>query len=246
MVFGKNMKRNGLLALLISGSILTGCQQIDSISNSTANTFNKGKNAFGDWVEKSSFNEFQQMTNTSIRDKFLFYVNDERDRKVVYLAKPLVASGFNIEKRTTGTIHLVKLVNHEGTFAEANRRINNGIYNSEKDLPAKYFVDQARAQGHEVRVYKSFLSSQVNGGLVQVIKDFDGANNRYDVDPVYVEFNKENRPVAIMTRSWQTLAGIGVDSRIYTNIYFAQDGLRWFENRFTNSTLDNALLRVYR
>ena len=128
------MKRNGLLALLISGSILTGCQQIDSISNSTANTFNKGKNAFGDWVEKSSFNEFQQMTNTSIRDKFLFYVNDERDRKVVYLAKPLVASGFNIEKRTTGTIHLVKLVNHEGTFAEANRRINNGIYNSEKEF----------------------------------------------------------------------------------------------------------------
>lgn len=72
-----------------------------------------------------------------------------------------------------------------------------------------------------------------------------GAQNRYDVDPAFVEFDKNGSPVAIMTRSWQTISAIGVDSRLYTNIYFAQDALRWFENNFSNRYLEDSLLRKY-
>ncbi len=62
----------------------------------------------------------------------------------------------------------------------------------------------------------------------------------------FVEFDKEGSPVAIMTRSWQTISAIGVDSRIYTNIYFTQDTLRWFENNFSNRYLKDSLIRIYK
>lgn len=49
-----------------------------------------------------------------------------------------------------------------------------------------------------------------------------------------------------MTRSWQTIAAIGVASRIYTNIYFGEATMRWFENNFSNRYLENALIRTIR
>lgn len=229
------MKIKGLVLVLTSALLFTGCQ-----------TVTQGTTKLGDWMEKSSLNEFEQITHKGIRDKFLWIEQQENGRKRVQLAKPLIAAKFGIEKRNVNSLFLVHYVNHEANFIEANRKIENGIYNSEQDLAAKYFVDQAKANGHEVRVYKSKISGRVNNGLVQPIKEINGASNLYDVDPVFVEYDKDKRVVAIMTRSWQTISGIGVDSRIYTNIYFGGDGLRWFENNFSNSYLSDNLLRVYR
>ena len=95
-------------------------------------------------------------------------------------------------------------------------------------------------------MYKKNINTDLNRGLVQSITEFNGAVNRYDVDPAFVEFDKEGRPVAIMTRSWQTISTIGVDSKIYTNIYFAQDALRWFENNVSNRYLEDSLIRIYK
>ena len=108
------------------------------------------------------------------------------------------------------------------------------------------FIEQALAKGHQVRMYKKNINTDLNRGLVQFITEFNGAANRYDVDPAFVEFDKEGSPVAIMTRSWQTISAIGVDSRIYTNIYFSQDALRWFENNFSNHYLEDSLIRTIR
>ncbi|MFW1744555.1 hypothetical protein [Acinetobacter johnsonii] len=95
-------------------------------------------------------------------------------------------------------------------------------------------------------MYKKNINSDLNRGLVQSITEFNGAANRYDVDPAFIEFDKDGNPVAMMTRSWQTISAIGVDSRIYTNIYFAQDALRWFENNFSNRYLEDSLIRTIR
>lgn len=240
------MKIKGLVLALSTAVLFSGCQTVESVTSSTMNSLNQGASKFGDWMEKSSINEFENTTHKGIRDKFLWIDVNENGRKVVRLAKPLIASNFKIEKRSINSLFLVTYVNHEANFVEANRKIKNGIYNSEQDIAAKYFVDQAKANGHEVRVYKSSISGRVNNGLAQAIKEINGASNLYDVDPVFVEYDKEKRVVAIMTRSWQTISAIGVDSRIYTNIYFGGDGLRWFENNFGNNYLENALLRVYR
>lgn len=240
------MKLKGVLAILTSTLLFTGCQTVQSIGDSTVKSITKGTSSIGDWMESSSLKEFENMSHKGIRDKFLWIEEQENGRKRVQLAKPLIAANFKQEKRSINYLFLVLNANHEANFVEANRRIINGIYNSEKDLAAKYFVDQARANGHEVRVYKSAISGRVNYGLVQPIKQFEGAHNLYDVDPVFVEYDKNGRVKAIMTRSWQTLAGIGVDSRIYTNIYFGGEGLRWFENSFSNSYLQDNLLTVYR
>lgn len=153
---------------------------------------------------------------------------------------------FKLEKRTMVSIYLEKYINHEANFNEANRKINNGIYISEKDLASKMFIDQALVKGHQVRMYKKNINGDLNRGLVQSITEFNGAVNRYDVDPAFVEFDKDGSPIAIMTRSWQTISAIGVDSRIYTNIYFTQDAMRWFENNFSNRYLEDSLIRTYK
>ncbi|MDC5511754.1 hypothetical protein NRA54_19320, partial [Acinetobacter baumannii] len=97
------------------------------------------------------------------------------------------------------------------------------IYISEKDLAAKMFIEQALAKGNEVKQYKKNINALINQGLKQPITEFNGASNRYDVDPVLIEFDKSGSPVAIMSRTWQTISAIGVDSRIYTNIYFGNE-----------------------
>lgn len=200
--------------------------------------------AYDGWVSKGTQRVWDEMSNKDIRNKFLV-LSSRSDNNVIILNQSLINDKFKLEKRTMGSIHLEKYINHEANFNEANRKINNGIYISEKDLASKMFIEQALAQGHQVRMYKKNINTDLNRGLVQSITEFNGAANRYDVDPAFVEFDKDGSPVAIMTRSWQTISAIGVDSRIYTNIYFAQDALRWFENNFSNRYLEESLIRKY-
>ena len=44
----------------------------------------------------------------------------------------------------------------------------------------------------------------------------------------------------------QSLSAIGVDSRLFTSIYFGEAATNWFQNYFTNYYLENALQRVYK
>ena len=93
---------------------------------------------------------------------------------------------------------------------------------------------------------EGLISGKVNAGLRQKVVQFNGASTTFDNDPVFVEYDKNGRAIAIMTRSWLTAENVGAMNVIYTNIYTAQDGLTWFENNFSNTYLDGALLRVYR
>ncbi len=235
--------------LFLAGSFfavnLVGCQHIQTVADRTTGAISKGITAYDGWVSKGTQRVWDEMLNKEIRNKFLVLSN-RSDNNVIILNQSLMNDKFKLEKRTMGSIHLEKYINHEANFNEANRKINNGIYISEKDLASKMFIEQALAKGHQVRMYKKNINSDLNRGLVQSITEFNGAANRYDVDPAFVEFDKEGSPVAIMTRSWQTISAIGVDSRIYTNIYFAQDALRWFENNFSNRYLEDSLIRVYK
>ena len=239
------MKKNFLF--LVGGFFainLVGCQQMQTVADSTTGAISKGINAYDGWVSKGTQRVWDEMLNKDIRNKFLV-LSSRSDNNVIILNQSLINDKFKLEKRTMGSIYLEKYINHEANFNEANRKINNGIYISEKDLASKMFIEQALAQGHQVRMYKKNINTDLNRGLVQSITEFNGAANRYDVDPAFVEFDKDGSSVAIMTRSWQTISAIGVDSRIYTNIYFAQDALRWFENNFSNRYLEESLIRKY-
>lgn len=235
-----------LSTTVLSTVILTGCQQIQTVANSTVSTISKGVQAYDGWVSKGTQRVWDEMQNPNLRDKFLVLTQDSDNNSVMKLNPNLLNDKYKLDKRTSGAIYLEKYITHQANFAEANRQINQGIYISEKDLASKLFIEQALAQGHEVRMYKKNLNRDLNQGLVQRINQFQGAVNRYDVDPAFVEFDKSGSPVAIMTRSWQTISAIGVDSRIYTNIYFSQDALRWFENNFSNRYLEDSLIRTIR
>ncbi len=224
---------------------LVGCQHIQNVADSTTGAISKSITAYDGWVSKGTQRVWDEMLNKEIRNKFLVLSN-RSDNNVIILNQSLMNDKFKLKKRTMGSIHLEKYINHEANFNEAHRKINNGIYISEKDLASKMFIEQALAKGHQVRMYKKNINTDLNRGLVQFITEFNGAANRYDVDPAFVEFDKEGSPVAIMTRSWQTISAIGVDSRIYTNIYFSQDALRWFENNFSNHYLEDSLIRTIR
>jgi len=224
---------------------LVGCQHIQTVADSTASTISKGITAYDGWVSTGTQRVWDEMLNKDIRNKFLV-LSSHSDNHVIILNQSLINDKFKLEKRTMGSIYLEKYINHEANFNEANRKINNGIYISEKDLASKMFIKQALAKGHQVRMYKNNINSDLNRGLVKSITEFNGAANRYDVDPAFVEFDKDGSPVAMMTRSWQTISAIGVDSRIYTNIYFAQDALRWFENNLSNRYLEDSLIRIIR
>ncbi|EOZ8645486.1 hypothetical protein ACQWTT_001237 [Acinetobacter baumannii] len=230
------MKKILLSVLLVaSAGSFSGCQAIE-----------KASSALSTAISKQQEDLYNNMANTKIRDAFLYTTRDEKGAFEIHLAKPLIAANFQLKSKDRGTIFLRRDVNHEGNAQEALRRIRTNAYNSEKDLPAKYFVDQAKAQGHEVRVYKSYISGKVNAGLRQEVVEFSGATNTFDNEPVFVEYDKNGRAVAIMTRTWQTAENVGAMNVIFTNIYFARDGLTWFENSFSNTYLDGALLRVYR
>ena len=229
----KKLLFSALLAVSVTG--FTGCQSIEKASSHISGV-----------ISKQQEDLYNNMVSTHIRDAFFYTTRNDKGTFEIHLAKPLVAAGFNLESKDRGTFFLKRDVNHEGTVQDAFREMRSGIYNSEKDLPAKYFVDQAKAQGHEVRVYKSYVSGKVNAELRQKAIKFSGATLTLDNDPVFVEFDKSGLAVAIMTRTWLTAENVGVMNVIYTNIYTARDGLRWFENNFSNSYLDNALLRVYR
>jgi hypothetical protein len=240
------MKKNFLF--LVGGFFvinLVGCQHIQTVADSTTSVISKGITAYDGWVSKGTQRVWDEMLNKDIRNKFLF-LSSVSDNNVIILNQSLMNDKFKLEKRTMGSIYLEKYINHEANFNEANRKINNGIYISEKDLASKMFIEQALAKGHQVRMYKKNINSDLNRGLVQSITEFNGAVNRYDVDPAFIEFDKDGSPVAMMTRSWQTISAIGVDSRIYTNIYFSQDALRWFENNFSNRYLEDSLIRTYK
>ena len=224
---------------------LVGCQQMQTVTDSTTGAISKGITAYDGWVSKGTQRVWDEMLNKDIRNKFLV-LSSRSDNNVIILNQSLLNDKFKLEKRTMGSIYLEKYINHEANFNEANRKINNGIYISEKDLVSKMFIEQALAKGHQVRMYKKNINSDLNRGLVQSITEFNGAANRYDVDPAFVEFDKNDSPIAIMTRSWQTISAIGVDSRIYTNIYFTQDAMRWFENNFSNRYLEDSLIRTYK
>ncbi len=224
---------------------LVGCQHIQTVADSTASTISKGITAYDGWVSTGTQRVWDEMLNKDIRNKFLV-LSSRSNNNVIILNQSLMNDKFKLEKRTIGSIYLEKYINHEANFNEANRKINNGIYISEKDLASKMFIEQALAKGHQVRMYKKNINSDLNRGLVQSITEFNGAANRYDVDPAFVEFDKDSSPIAIMTRSWQTISAIGVDSRIYTNIYFTQDAMRWFENNFSNRYLEDSLIRTYK
>lgn len=221
--------------MIASTVILIGCQTLKTATSALSNAMSKQQESL-----------YNGITNTNIRDKFFYTTHNEGESFQIHLAKPLVAAGFQIKKKDSNTLFLRKDVNHEGNVEDAFRQMRNGIYNSEKDLVAKYFVDQARAQGHEVRVYKKYVGATVNSVLRQEVVEFSGATNTFDNDPAFVEFDKSGHAVAIMTRTWQTAENIGVMNVIFTNIYFGRDALDWFENSFSNSYLDDALLRVYR
>lgn len=245
MIGFKMKKINALVATSLITVSLTACQQMQSITDGTINTFTKGIQAYDAWAGKQTMTIWDETQNKSLRDKFLV-LEKEGDNSSIKLNKALITDKYKLDKRTSNTIYLEKYITHQANFGEANRKIDSGFYVSEKDLAAKLFIEQALAQGHEVRMYKKDINESINMALKQTITEFNGASNRYDADPAFIEFDKSGSPVAIMTRSWQTISAIGVDSRIYTNIYFGTDVLRWFENNFSNRHLENALIRTIR
>lgn len=224
---------------------LAGCQQMQQAANSTITSISKGVQAYDGWIGKGSVKAWGEMRDENIRNKFLV-LSSESENNSITLNQVLLNDKYKLEKRTFDAIFLEKYITHQANFSEANRRIDNGIYISEKDLAAKLFIEQALARGNEVRMYKKSVNAAINNNLRQAITNFNGASNRYDADPVFVEFDKNGSPVSIMTRSWQTISAIGVDSRIYTNIYFGKDMMRWFENNYSNRYLENNFLRTYR
>ncbi|MDC4781232.1 hypothetical protein OHV82_05945 [Acinetobacter baumannii] len=238
-------KLNILFIISLSVANLTGCQQIQTMANGTVNTLSKGVQAYDGWVSKGTMRIWDGMQNKSIRNKFLV-LSQNGNNNIIKLNQSLINDKYKLEKRTFDAIYLEKYITHQANFNEANRKISNGIYISEKDLAAKMFIEQALAKGNEVKQYKKNINALINQGLKQPITEFNGASNRYDVDPVLIEFDKSGSPIAIMSRTWQTISAIGVDSRIYTNIYFGNETMRWFENNFSNRTLEDSLIRIYR
>jgi hypothetical protein len=240
------MKLKNLGLVLSSMVFFTGCQATQSMLDTTKNTVNGGFSKIGSWVETAQLNDYEKIQNKEIRNKFTRIQQTEGGRKKINLPQPLLDAKFTMYDFNPTSIHLSLFANHEGNFAEANRWILRGNYKSQDDLPAKYFIAQAKEKGHEVRQYKAAISERVNKGLKPPIEPYKGSENLYGVDPVFVEYDKDGNVVAIMTRSWQSLSAIGVDSRLFTSIYFGEDATNWFQNYFTNYYLENALQRVYK
>lgn len=229
---------------VISTFSLTACQQVQTLADASVKTISQGIDAYDGWIEKGHVRLWGMFENESLRDTYLMLEDRGEGKGAIKINPKLQADKYKLEKRNFDAIFLEKYVGHYSNFSDANRKIDQAVYISEKDLAAQMYIDQARKNGNEVRIYKSGLNRDINNFMGQAITKFDGAQNRYNADPAFVEFDKNGSPVSFMTRSWQTISAIGVDSRIYTNIYFGKDAMRIFENRFGNKYLEDNLIRV--
>lgn len=236
-------KKALVLALVGFGAVVSGCQQIETAKQVATQKLNQGVGAIEKFNSNGTQRTWDEFENKSIRDKFLTLTTTENGSKRIAINPLLAKEKFTLMKRTESFLFLETYVLHEANFAEANRKIRMGAYISEKDLAAKLFVEQALAQGHEVRVYKAPVNKELNKYLKQYPVEFKGAENQYGIDNAFIEFDKTGSAVAIMTRSWQTISTIGVDSRIYTQIYYSPEALRAFENGLGNKFLEDNLLR---
>lgn len=224
-----------LLSFLLSVSLLSGCQ-----------TFNELSDGVSQYVANGHKSLYDNIVNKDIRNAFLIPLTTDKGLFNYSLAKPLVAAKFKIHKINTGMLVIEHFTSAYGETQDALKAIRIRQYNAAADLPAKYFVDQARAHGNTVIVYKAAISGSINAGLWQPPIEFKGSFANYGNEPVFVEFDKTGSPIAIMTRTWQTHENIGTGNTLYTNIYFARDALTWFQNNFSNSYLDNYTMKIYR
>ncbi|EPK1753760.1 hypothetical protein JH028_003519, partial [Acinetobacter baumannii] len=64
-------KLNILIFISLLSSNLIGCQQMQTMTNSTVNTLSKGIQAYDGWVSKGTIRVWETMKDKSIRDKFL-------------------------------------------------------------------------------------------------------------------------------------------------------------------------------
>lgn len=234
------------LILTVGVLTLSGCQSMQNTTNGVSDWSGRLVQGFNKMSSDSQRRLYDSMTNTSIRDAFFYPTTDEKGLFEMNFAKPLVAAGYTLEKRNANSIFFWIDANWSGTFEEAVADVNRGRYNSAQDLAAKYYVDQAKKRGHTVRVYKKYISSDVNRGLKQEVEPFNGAITIFGADPVFVEYDKNEQPFSIMTRSWLIAQNIGTTSRMMTNIYFSREAADWFANNFSNNYLNGALLRVYK
>ena len=89
---------------------LVGCQQIQTVANSTVGTISKGVSAYDGWVSKGTQRVWDEMSNKDIRNKFLV-LSSRSDNNVIILNQSLINDKFKLEKRTMGSIHLEKYIN---------------------------------------------------------------------------------------------------------------------------------------
>lgn len=186
-------KKTFILLTTVAGFSLSGCQQMQNAANSTMGSVSKGLQAYDGWVSKGTQRVWDEMVNPAIRDKFLVLTQSKNGNNQIKLNPLLVNDKFELKERNFSTIYLEKYVLQESNFDEANRRIRNGAYISEKDLAAKLFVEQALAQGHELRIYKASVNADINQQLKQTIVEFKGAQNNYGFDPLLSHnYSKKN------------------------------------------------------
>lgn len=240
------MKKLGLI-LLITAAV-TGCSTAPITMN--GHTVNhKGIFAgFNNMLDKASLDIYNEISNKPLRDAFLMVEPDVNGGVSVIPVKPLLAAGFIKDKIKSEDglfgFELRKWYDSDGNVVR--NHIRNNDYRSDADLAAKYFVDQARSQGHTVRQYNSRIADRVNDRLVTLgAQPEKNIENIWAKDPVFVEYDANNRVVAFMTRKWQVTQMFAYQASMYTNIYFGQTATQWFEKEFDNADLSQSLMRKY-
>lgn len=238
-----NSSKQIKIAVLITvlGSLM-GCESTGSSQGGfLANTMN----AIAESAERQTVERWDNASNKTMRDAFLVKEINEKGRSTISLVKPLLDVQFKLDKHTTSSIFLRSELKNLPSMSDVDSYISRGIYNTEQDLASKYFIEQARKQGHVVKVYRPALAGDINRGLIQRAEPMNNAYPVYGAEPALVEYDKDGRPVAIMTRTWLKTQLVWVNAWLYTNIYTSGDGIRWFENNFGNDVLANNLMRTY-
>ena len=101
-----------------------------------------------------------------------------------------------------------------------------------------------KKRGNTVKIYRPLMTKKLNQLFTQPFEPMQQTAEWYSKDIALIEFDNNNRPVSIMTRAHQAFTTIGVNSSMYTTIFFGNGNMRHFENNVSNSLLEDAYLRT--
>lgn len=160
------------------------------------------------------------------------------------LVSDLSGKGISLDF-SANAVHLKnKMFSVQPSYGVLKNEYRNYSNVSEADAIATKFVETAKKRGNKVKLYRPAMGKVMAKIFNPGFNQLKGSVYMYGVDPVLIEVDNSNRPVAFLSRAHHLGNYLGWQSWMYSNVYFGANMTRHFENNVRPSVLEANFIRL--